>query len=611
MDFRLCNVLMTDGSRSNDYPDLYYKYKKPAEKKDGSVVLSGASYGKYDFATYFNAFSNQKWRRYTVISNVNLRIIAKGEFIVEYVSYEATPAAPKRTVIDRIPYSLDDYQTVDYEYPDDCSAALFAFEITTLSPLDIKEIYYFTRIKEDNLRRVELAVATTTFNKEDYIIPNIDLIKREIMSCNEPVASHFSFHVIDNGRTLNVEELSSNGVYIHPNPNVGGAGGFTRGIIEAMEQGTKATHVILMDDDVQISAESIKRTYNILALVNDEYADAFISGAMLSFERQDEFYEDIGFVQQRGVYGPVKTRAIVSELTDLVRLETVRPKRNHRYAGWWYCCIPIASVEKQGLPLPLFIRGDDAEYGNRCASRFITLNGICIWHLTLAYKFRAAFERYQVPRNSLIAQATTGVYDGVDFLRNFRENVQLDLKTFNYDAVELSLQAIEDFMKGPDFLKTVDGGALIGELSKKNDKLVPIEQLSHYTDGVIEFDPQYLYGAQERSLVQRAFDHLTVNGHRCPSFILKKGIGIIPYDGWYYAPNQIRRYARLLSISHDGSEGIYREMDRARFKSLYRRYKADLKLYKKNKYKIEAQYREARSELTSIDFWKKYLGLRS
>lgn len=611
MDFRLCNVLMTDGSRSNDYPDLYYKYKKPAEKKDGSVVLSGASYGKYDFATYFNAFSNQKWRRYTVISNVNLRIIAKGEFIVEYVSYEATPAAPKRTVIDRIPYSLDDYQTVDYEYPDDCSAALFAFEITTLSPLDIKEIYYFTRIKEDNLRKVELAVATTTFNKEDYIIPNIDLIKREIMSCNEPVASHFSFHVIDNGRTLNVEELSSNGVYIHPNPNVGGAGGFTRGIIEAMEQGTKATHVILMDDDVQISAESIKRTYNILALVNDEYADAFISGAMLSFERQDEFYEDIGFVQQRGVYGPVKTRAIVSELTDLVRLETVRPKRNHRYAGWWYCCIPIASVEKQGLPLPLFIRGDDAEYGNRCASRFITLNGICIWHLTLAYKFRAAFERYQVPRNSLIAQATTGVYDGVDFLRNFRENVQLDLKTFNYDAVELSLQAIEDFMKGPDFLKTVDGGALIGELSKKNDKLVPIEQLSHYTDGVIEFDPQYLYGAQERSLVQRAFDHLTVNGHRCPSFILKKGIGVIPYDGWYYAPNQIRRYARLLSISHDGSEGIYREMDRARFKSLYRRYKADLKLYKKNKYKIEAQYREARSELTSIDFWKKYLGLRS
>lgn len=611
MDFRLCNVLMTDGSRSNDYPDLYYKYKKPAEQKDGSVVLSGASYGKYDFATYFNAFSNQKWRRYTVISNVNLRIIAKGEFIVEYVSYEATPAAPKRTVIDRIPYSLDDYQTVDYEYPDDCSAALFAFEITTLSPLDIKEIYYFTRIKEDNLRRVELAVATTTFNKEDYIIPNIDLIKREIMSCNEPVASHFSFHVIDNGRTLNVEELSSNGVYIHPNPNVGGAGGFTRGIIEAMEQGTKATHVILMDDDVQISAESIKRTYNILALVNDEYADAFISGAMLSFERQDEFYEDIGFVQQRGVYGPVKTRAIVSELTDLVRLETVRPKRNHRYAGWWYCCIPIASVEKQGLPLPLFIRGDDAEYGNRCASRFITLNGICIWHLTLAYKFRAAFERYQVPRNSLIAQATTGVYDGVDFLRNFRENVQLDLKTFNYDAVELSLQAIEDFMKGPDFLKTVDGGALIGELSKKNDKLVPIEQLSHYTDGVIEFDPQYLYGAQERSLVQRAFDHLTVNGHRCPSFILKKGIGIIPYDGWYYAPNQIRRYARLLSISHDGSEGIYREMDRARFKSLYRRYKADLKLYKKNKNKIEAQYREARSELTSIDFWKKYLGLRS
>ena len=188
--------------------------------------------------------------------------------------------------------------------------ALLAFEVTTFSMLDVKEIYYYTKVDESKLRDVELAVATTTFQKEDFILPNIELVKREVLGCAEPIAGHFTFHVVDNGRTLDKEALEGSGVFIHPNPNVGGAGGFTRGMIEAMEQEHKATHVLLMDDDVQISPESLKRTYNLLTLVNDEYVDAFLSGAMLSYEKQDEFYEDIGYVRHYGVYGPSRTMQI-------------------------------------------------------------------------------------------------------------------------------------------------------------------------------------------------------------------------------------------------------------------------------------------------------------
>lgn len=39
-----------------------------------------------------------------------------------------------------------------------------------------------------------------------------------------------------------------------------------------------------MDDDVEVSPESILRTYNLLRIVNDEYAEAFVSGAMLNIE---------------------------------------------------------------------------------------------------------------------------------------------------------------------------------------------------------------------------------------------------------------------------------------------------------------------------------------
>lgn len=69
-----------------------------------------------------------------------------------------------------------------------------------------------------------------------------------------------------------------------PNDNVGGAGGFTRGMITAMEQNPKATNILLMDDDVAVSPESIKRTYNLLRILKPEHREDMISGAMLNYE---------------------------------------------------------------------------------------------------------------------------------------------------------------------------------------------------------------------------------------------------------------------------------------------------------------------------------------
>ena len=103
-----------------------------------------------------------------------------------------------------------------------------------------------------------------------------------------------------------------------------GAGGFARGMIEACEQEPKATHVILMDDDVQISPESVKRSFNLLSLVRDDYKEAFLSGAMLSFEQQDRFYEDVGCVRAGdGMYGPTKKDRNLSKLKSIVLQETL------------------------------------------------------------------------------------------------------------------------------------------------------------------------------------------------------------------------------------------------------------------------------------------------
>lgn len=91
--------------------------------------------------------------------------------------------------------------------------------------------------------------------------------------------------VIDNGRTLVPEQWNSDKITIHPNKNVGGAGGFTRGMIESMEQPEDITHVLLMDDDVIILPESIRRMYYLLSMLSQNLMNTLSVGQCFAMKR--------------------------------------------------------------------------------------------------------------------------------------------------------------------------------------------------------------------------------------------------------------------------------------------------------------------------------------
>ncbi|RAZ20198.1 glycosyltransferase family 2 protein, partial [Klebsiella oxytoca] len=61
-------------------------------------------------------------------------------------------------------------------------------------------------------------------------------------------------------------------------------------------------------------------------------------------------------------------------------------------------------VRKDNLPLPIFIRGDDLEYGLRNMKTLILMNGICVWHEPFENKY-SSFLAYYVIRNRLIDNA--------------------------------------------------------------------------------------------------------------------------------------------------------------------------------------------------------------
>ncbi len=62
------------------------------------------------------------------------------------------------------------------------------------------------------------------------------------------------------------KNAANHGLKICPNKNAGGAAGFARGMLETMREG-HATHVLLMDDDVEVKPSALEKTYTLLSLL--------------------------------------------------------------------------------------------------------------------------------------------------------------------------------------------------------------------------------------------------------------------------------------------------------------------------------------------------------
>src|SRR5690606_6035538 len=79
-------------------------------------------------------------------------------------------------------------------------------------------------------RPVSLACVMTTFRREKAAAKVIDVFVRDVLGSDTGVSHLF---VIDNGRSLEVEPRQR--VTVVPSKNLGGAGGFARGLLLAQE----------------------------------------------------------------------------------------------------------------------------------------------------------------------------------------------------------------------------------------------------------------------------------------------------------------------------------------------------------------------------------------
>ncbi len=610
--FKLANVLLKADDFLKDDTDLIYRRSPSAQVFSYGDTLRFS--GELDFCTYFNAVSTAKWRKYCGLVSIRLHLELAGDPCrVTTVGLSLTPS--DGPVIEQEGQSVlveaaSDFRIHELDVPMD-GATVSGFTLSTAGQVRVRNAWYYTLVDESQIRDIRMALCTTTFKKEDFITANIARIREGILQTDEPVARGFHLFVVDNGRTLDAPALSGEGVSVIPNVNAGGSGGFALGMMKALEEEGAFSHVVLMDDDVRMSVESLKRLHALLSLATATYARAFANGAMLQMERPSLQFEDVSYVRTLGGFAKIKPDLLVNTRAGIVENEGIDVELENAYGAWWFSCIPVSYIKEMGLPLPFFVRCDDVEYGLRCQPTYMTMNGICVWHARFEGRFNAAVACYQYVRNMLVTRTLHIRRGSGVFMLLYWRLFHIYLRTMDYDAAELWLDGLEDYLQGPDLLMTGDPFEHMGRALAKAEKLVPLEDLDQDVVARLKFDLSWFQGDYSGHMLRKLLVAIPHDRHWFPDFMLSGKPGVIsPSVSENFVPwHKTAMRSQLVALSLDGSRGAIRTIDRARWRALNNRYHELMTRYRNTRFAVAELYRSKAREMSSAAFWKRYLGI--
>lgn len=359
-------------------------YIKGSYRLEAGAILSMEQGDLAGFTTYFNSVSVKKWKRYTTLKELTLQLKGEGNFAV--VMEQLLPGG---NVI-KLPLTMEN-ETFSYTFEiEELAGDILGFSIKCLSEKGkITEGGWYGDFTEWEENRIGISI--TTFKRETYAEKTISTLRT--FQKENP---WLDVLVVDNGRTL-TEKEEERFRLVHSR-NFGGSGGFTRGMIEYVEKGI-VDYVLLMDDDIVLEPSVLERTHSLFCGLKEEYKESFLAGAMLKLEDSVVQYENTACWGKIRLDSEGKNYDLTNTET-LVTNEKIPGQRN-RYGAWWYCAIPIHRIKAIGYPLPLFLKGDDMEYGMRNHKEVMSMNGIGVWHQAFQSKVNAVVVYYS-DRNMLI-----------------------------------------------------------------------------------------------------------------------------------------------------------------------------------------------------------------
>lgn len=604
------NIILQNNVRYDKCRDLFYKEGTLVydEERDCFCI---SKYQRVDFCTYFNAISYEKWCKYTFVESIRLHLELKGECVVRILGYtvNAQSIVCKELTRKRV---LQTDRDVYIDIPSSDSLVV-GFVVESLDDVEIYRGEYIGIISDEcSDRDIHFSLVMTTYKREEYVDNNVKMLSEMLRSRQyEDLSEHIIIRIIDNGRTIPIDRYQDNHIIVYPNRNCGGSGGFARGMLETIHADIPSDYILLMDDDILIQPESIARLYRLEKYIRPQYAGYMVGGAMLYMDKMCIQQDDTGVVRSGGYLTPLKfkrddkgfiERLNMSIVDDIVRSEQILNKRKNQYICWWFSLIPTSVVSAQGLPLPLFIKNDDIEYTIRNHADILTMNGICVWHEDFDKKYNPVYADYQYYRNCFISQACFNAFEGVDFYNLWRGTFRNEILRFQYGSARLVLRAMEDYLKGPEYLEKLDGIENIKELESYLPSIVDSRELES-----VDIDQYLIQSDEPRNTKDKLLYHITANGHRLyPTSRLKRIPAFIP-DGYQITVQKQTLRRTLIAVNPYTLKARVYTYDKNEYKELMSEYKKVRRIYKKKRKHVDVMWQKQSEYLTSEKFWKNYL----
>ena len=476
---KIAKVIFPDMEKICTEDKLYFRVLLGSAKNiNEKLFLKGNTIASFD--TFFNCIAYGKLLKYTRVRDVSFNTIVQGHVKVRLFYNESinpefrntsdadsrlkTPVLLKEVEINtgdevkEVRLSVDitnlEGQGIMYaEIESITDSTLFAAEYTTSQKVE---------------REAKIGLVFCTFKRESYIKRNVERLSKRFKKDKE-LGNRFGIFVVDNGNTLKEEDVE--GALLFPNPNTGGSGGFTRGMLEVKAR-EEYTHFLLMDDDLIFETEILAKILFWTEMVVN--ASRITIGASMLFLDRPYMQHELGCL-----HPSYKTHSLCAnyDLRDRNDILFNEYEQKADYTGWWCCCMPIETIDRIGKPLPFFIKIDDVEYSVRAQNEIILTNGIGVWHENFDDKYSSELE-YYIMRNGCI-------YHTLHEKKNARKAIAKrliarfakELVQYRYEIIDLVIWGFKDYLKGADFFTSLDSEKNHMEIRSKNMKQYTKEEL--------------------------------------------------------------------------------------------------------------------------------------
>jgi galactofuranosylgalactofuranosylrhamnosyl-N-acetylglucosaminyl-diphospho-decaprenol beta-1,5/1,6-galactofuranosyltransferase len=571
---------------------------------------------RVSFGTYFNAFPASYWQHWTAVRNVALTVRTTGTATI--LVYRSNGSGVRQRIETR---EVDGAATSTFDLVLDqySDGGFIWFDIVADEKTAIFEGAEWTT-EQTPVREGKASIGITTYNKPDYCIWTLT----NLADAPEVLDVVDRIFLIDQGdRRVDgqpeypeIAERLGDTLQIVTQPNLGGSGGFARAMSETLAR-PESDFVQLLDDDVRIEPESVRRS-----VVFGRYASVptIVGAHMFDLLDRPKLHAWAEVVDEV----PFMWRALYQEklphdfsAANLRQTPMLHMRLDADYNGWWMCLIPVSIIREIGLPLPAFIKWDDAEFCLRARDAgypTVSMPGVALWHVSWVGKDDSIdWQAYFHARNRIVAGLLhSEIPRGGTLIRHSRRVDLKHLMMMQYYPVALRHQALRDVLSGPAHMRQNLATAMPRARAVAKD----------FPETVVHRDS----GVPMRSRRGRmVFKRNRRNEFDSPTGLrLRWFTAITLVSHWFHAPRpenlaqpevefgkgdahwwRLPVYDSALVNSADGAGKNVYTRDRRRFRSmlldsvrLHRRLRREWP-------RLAAQYRSAEEELTSQAAWNR------